>query len=229
MSAAELEARLFVLSGADLARSFVLGERNVVGRADECEIVLSDRSISRKHALVARGPEGWFAQDLGSTNGLSQGGKRLERLALADGAEFKLGDLALRFRLVPASAEELEFAAPSAPPPQAPPPPPAAPRVAAPAPERRPAPVVEDEIELEIELDDAPAPRTAPPGAARPSEAAPVTQFQPRAARASSGLLTGELEQRPLWVRLLLVLGAAAFAAALAYGAFLAVRMLRAG
>lgn len=225
MSAAELEARLFVLSGADLARSFVLGERNVVGRADECEIVLSDRSISRKHALVARGPEGWFAQDLGSTNGLSQGGKRLERLALADGEEFKLGDLALRFRLVPASAEELEFATPSAPPPQAPPPPP--PRVA--APERRPAPVVEDEIELEIELDDAPAPRTAPPGAARPGEAAPVTQFQPRAARTSSGLLTGELEQRPLWVRFLLVLGAAAFAAALAYGAFLAVRLLRAG
>lgn len=219
-----LEARLFVLSGADLARSFALGERAVAGRADECEVVLSDRSISRKHALFARGEEGWFVQDLGSTNGLSRAGKRLERLVLADGDEFKLGDLALRFRLVPVGGEELEFvdARPSAP-------------VAAPAPAparpRAPASPAE-ELELEIELDDAPAPVRAPPGAAaaaRVAEPLAATHFHaPRAAR-SSGLFAGDLEQRPLWVRLLLVLGLLVLAAGLAYGAFYAVRLLRAG
>lgn len=223
MSAAELEARLFVLSGADLARSFVLLERNVVGRADECEIVLADRSISRKHALLARGPEGWFVQDLGSTNGLSRAGKRQERLTLGDGDEFKLGDLVVRFRLVPAGEAELEFASPAASPA------PAAVPAAVPAPARAAPPEeVELEIELEIELDGAPSPRLAPAGVRAP-EAAPVTQFQPRSARATSGLLGGELEQRPFWLRVVLVLGAGLLAAALAYGAFLAMRLLRAG
>jgi len=224
MSSPGLEARLFVLSGADLARSFVLVERNVLGRAEECEIVLADRSISRKHALVARGSEGWFVQDLGSTNGLWRAGKRLERCALADGDEFKLGDLLLRFRLVPAGEAELEFAVPG---------PEARPAASSPAPPAaRPAaaaPVAEQEIELEIELEDAPAPRVAPPPPARAPVAPPVTQFQPRRERASGGLLTGELEQRPFWLRVLLVLAALALAGGLAYGAFLAVQMLRAG
>jgi hypothetical protein len=100
---------------------------------------------------------------------------------------------------------------------------------AAPRPAPAPAAASEDEIELEIELDDAPAPRTSPVPAARAVEPPPVTRFQPRSERASGGLLTGELEQRPFWLRVLLVLAAGAFAAALAYGAFLAVRMLRAG
>jgi len=221
VSGEALEARLFVLSGADLARSFVLGERNVIGRAEECEIVLSDRSISRKHALLARAAEGWFVQDLGSTNGLAHGGKRLERLALADGDEFKLGDLAVRFKLVPAEAAELEFATPIAPAlPSPKPPTPPRPRVSAPA--------AEEEVEIEIELDDAPAPRTSPVSGPRAAMPPPVTQFQ-RTSRSSSGLLTGEFEQRPFWLRLLLVLGAGGLAAALAYGAYLAVHLLRAG
>lgn len=220
MTDARLEARLFVLSGSDLARSFVLGERTVLGRAAECEVVLSDRSISRKHALIARAEGAWFVQDLGSTNGVSRGGKRAERLELADGDEFKLGDLAVRFKLVPAGGEELDFAEPLPAPP--------APRSAPVAPRPAPPPPVEEEIELEIELDDAPAPVTAP-AAARQREPLAGTQFRAPRAQRSSGLLAGDLEQRPLWLRFLL--GAVVFvlAGALAYGVFLAVRLLRAG
>lgn len=218
MTDARLEARLFVLSGSDLARSFALGERSVLGRAEECEVVLSDRSISRKHALIARADGAWFVQDLGSTNGIARGGKRAERLELADGDEFKLGDLAVRFKLVPAGAEELEFADPL-PAPAGPAPAPAA---------RRPAAPVEEEVELEIELDGAPAPLTTP-AAAHKREPLAATHFRtPRAAR-SSGLLGGDLEQRPLWLRFLLAAGVFVLAGALAYGAYLAVRLLRAG
>ena len=225
MSDEGLEARLFVLSGADLARSFPLGERAVVGRAEECEVVLVDRSISRKHALFARGEGGWFVQDLGSTNGVTRHGKRAERFELADGDEFKVGDLAVRFRLVPAVAEELEFvsaplAAPSPKPALAlrPSPPRAAPAAAT--------------TEDEIELDDAPAPVKAPPSAAPGSatrEALAATHFRAARTARSSGFFAGELEQRPLWLRCLLVLGLFVVAGALAYGVFYAVRLLRAG
>lgn len=219
MSDVRLEARLFVLSGADLARSFALGERAVVGRGEGCEIVLTDRSISRKHALFARAESGWFVQDLGSTNGLTRGGKRSERFELADGDEFKLGDLAVRFRLVPAGGEELEFASGAA---VAPPPKASAP-VSAPA-------AGEVEVELEIELDDAPAQVRAPPGAgAGAREPLAATHYRAPRAERQSGLLAGELEQRPLWLRLLLGLLVCALAGALAYGVFLAVRLLRAG
>jgi len=103
------EARVFVLAGPDFARSFPLRERSTLGRADECDVVLRDRSISRKHAVLVREGEQWFVQDLGSTNGVSKDGKRGERFELADGDEFKLGDLPLRLRLTAAAAEEIEF------------------------------------------------------------------------------------------------------------------------
>jgi predicted component of type VI protein secretion system len=208
-----LEARLFILSGADLARSFALGERALVGRGEGCEVVLADRSISRKHALLARDASGWFVQDMGSTNGIARGGKRLERFELADGDEFKLGDLSVRFKLVPAGDEELEFAAP----------------VVAPKPAAVAVPVAKEvEVELEIELDGQSEPVVAPP-AARAREPLAATHFRAPRSERRSGLLGSELEQQPLWLRGVFVLVLAVLAGVLAWGAYLAVRLLRAG
>src|SRR5688572_17069404 len=143
-------ARLFVLAGPDLARSFVLGERATLGRSDECDVVLRDRSISRKHAVLVREGEGWFVQDLGSTNGVTKDGRRAERFELRDGDEFRLGDLPLRFKLdVAGAAQDIEFdlAPRAAPPAQAPPP---APPPPAPLQRSEPGPEIEvDEIEIE--------------------------------------------------------------------------------
>jgi predicted component of type VI protein secretion system len=221
------EARLFVLAGPDLARSFPLGERSTLGRSDECEVVLRDRSISRKHAALVRQGERWFVQDLGSTNGVSKDGKRGERFELADGDEFKLGDLPLRLRLVaPAEvAADLEFAD-AAPVAAVPVPPAAAPAPARPPPHAAPAEADEIEIEDEIVLEGAePAPRRAPPR----GSALDATVYRPPRAARDSGFFAGDLEQRPLWMRGLIVLALLALCAALAYGAFFAVRLLRAG
>jgi hypothetical protein len=221
------EARLFVLAGPDLARSFPLGERSTLGRSDECDVVLRDRSISRKHAALVRQGETWFVQDLGSTNGVSKDGRRGERFELADGDEFKLGDLPLRLRLVaPADvAADVEFVD-------------VAPVAAAPAPPApaRPAPQaaqaeVEDEIEIEEEivLEGAPPEPGGTRGTRAPARALDATVYRaPREAR-RSGFLAGDLEQRPLWVRGLIVLVLLALCAALAYGAFFAMRLLREG
>ena len=212
-----LNARLFVLAGPDLARSFALGERNTLGRSDECDVVLRDRSISRKHALLVHEERGWFVQDLGSTNGVTKDGQRAERFELADGDEFRLGDLPLRFKLQAEAVQDIEFelGAPAARTPAVPPP------VSAPVPS--PAVRVEPQAdEIEIEGPDEPLPAAA----VRPEAA---TTFRPARAARRTGLFAGDLEQQPFWLRVALFLGLLAIGAGLAYGAFQAVQMLRAG
>jgi predicted component of type VI protein secretion system len=231
-------ARLYVLAGPDLARSFALAEKSTVGRSDECDVVLRDRSISRKHALIMCQEERWFVQDLGSTNGVTKGGQRGERFELADGDEFRLGDLPLRFKLQAGDeAPDIEFAAggtqtilsrapsesdsavPVAPEPEPKPAP------AKPAPKPAAASEVEieaDEIEIEGPDEPLPQPRSA---------SASATAFSPRPPRVErrTGFFVGDFEQYPFWLRGLLVLALLAVAAGLAYGAYLAVQMLRAG
>lgn len=236
MAEARGGARLFVLAGPDLARSFALGERNVLGRSSDCDVVLRDRSISRKHAVLVREGEAWFVQDLGSTNGVSKDGRRAERIALADGDEFKLGDLPLRLRAsADAAAQDIEFDyAPSAE---------AAPRAAAEAAPARPAPAVpaaevpalelepagpEAELEIEeIEIEEPDAPVPAPGPRARAEPAATALR-PPRAAR-RTGFFAADFEQQPFWLRCGLALLVLALGAGLAYGAFKAVVLLRSG
>jgi hypothetical protein len=220
----EPRARIFVLAGPDLARSFEIGARAVLGRSDECDVVLQDRSISRKHASLTFQEGHWFLQDLGSTNGVTKDGRRIERVEVEDGDEFRLGELPLRLRTESAEVgrdDQLDFAGPNE---RVPAPPTAsAARTIAPAPAAASSAEPEVEIEFEPEL-AIPAPRGAP---AMPGLAATVYRA-PREER-RTGLFSGDLEQLPIWMRFALTLVVVAVCAAIAYGAFLAVRMLRGG
>jgi hypothetical protein len=42
----------------------------VIGRSRDCDIVLDDAGVSRRHAELRPTPEGWTVQDMGSTNGV---------------------------------------------------------------------------------------------------------------------------------------------------------------
>jgi predicted component of type VI protein secretion system len=226
--AEQREARLFVLAGSDLARSFPLAERNVVGRAEGCEIVLRDRSISRRHAVIVRQGEQWFAQDLGSTNGISKDGERKERFELVDGDEFKLGDLPVRFKFQAVAGEEIEFESPITSAGKAPSPAPAAPAgPAREAPGKGAAAGLADEVEIEIE-EEIEIEGAGVPGARRPAPL-PATSFRPPRAERRTGLFAGDIEQRPFWMRVLVFLVLLALAVALGLGVFRAVQMLRDG
>ncbi len=78
-------------------RTFPLsGERLALGRGNDNDIVLSDYSVSRHHALFRLDGETWLVEDLGSTNGIEHNGRPIARAALAVGDELKIGIFKLK-------------------------------------------------------------------------------------------------------------------------------------
>ena len=50
----------------------------VIGRSRECDVVLGDTNVSRRHAEIRPGSGGqWTVADLGSTNGVQVNGRRI--------------------------------------------------------------------------------------------------------------------------------------------------------
>lgn len=95
-----------------MAREFVLlpGE-NVLGRDSDATIVISMKSISRRHALIVVSEDAATLEDLGSKNGTWLKGRRVEeRVGLADGDEIRLGSVPLVFRATPAASTETDIA-----------------------------------------------------------------------------------------------------------------------
>jgi Protein of unknown function (DUF3662)/FHA domain len=71
-----------------------------LGRSRDCDIVLDDSSISRRHAEIRPGAEGWTVADLGSTNGVRLNGRTVRgAMALHTGDNVELGSTAIVFEL----------------------------------------------------------------------------------------------------------------------------------
>jgi len=75
------------------------GEGLTIGRSHDCGIVLDDPNVSRRHAELRPEGEGWAVADLGSTNGITVNGSRVERAVLQPGDEIALGRSRLTFEL----------------------------------------------------------------------------------------------------------------------------------
>ena len=99
-------------SGAGVARRRAIvvadGKRLVVppggaliGRSRECDIVLQDSNVSRRHAEIRpSGGDSWTITDLGSTNGVRVNGRRLDAPApLQTGDEITVGTVDVRFEV----------------------------------------------------------------------------------------------------------------------------------
>ncbi len=68
----------------------------ILGRHDSCDVVLSDPSVSRRHARLVFRDGNWVLQDLHSTNGTLVNGVRVGRCTLRPGDRLALGDEQLR-------------------------------------------------------------------------------------------------------------------------------------
>ena len=79
--------RVRVMSGSDQGGVAVSsGMELTVGAAPGNDITLSDRAVSRHHLSITATPEGFLLRDLGSTNGTSVAGLRVEAAYLKPGA-----------------------------------------------------------------------------------------------------------------------------------------------
>ena len=84
---------------AEGRRNVLSGERVTIGRSRECDVVLSDPNVSRRHIELRRGERGWAAVDLGSTNGMKVNGRRLSHAELEPGDRITIGITDLTFEL----------------------------------------------------------------------------------------------------------------------------------
>jgi pSer/pThr/pTyr-binding forkhead associated (FHA) protein len=71
----------------------------VIGRGRGADAIFAEQTISRAHAAVGFDGEGFFVQDLGSTNGTRLNGEPQRRAGLSNGDELQLGKLRLRVTL----------------------------------------------------------------------------------------------------------------------------------
>jgi len=87
-----------VLSGTG-QRTVLSGSRMVLGRSRECDIVVDDANVSRRHAELRSDGDGWRVADLGSTNGIKVNRRRVEGARLRHGDRITLGVTDLDFEL----------------------------------------------------------------------------------------------------------------------------------
>ena len=69
----------------------------VIGRSSECDIVVGDPNVSRRHAEVRRIGRGFSLVDLGSTNGTEVNGQRVTETSLMNGDVIGVGTTQITF------------------------------------------------------------------------------------------------------------------------------------
>ena len=96
--------------GYDLSRSAI-----VIGRGQDCDIILDEHQVSRQHARLQQTAQGWTLVDLGSTNGTRVNGQPLKAhapYALQPGDRVALGTAVVSLQQPAASEPSPQEVAP---------------------------------------------------------------------------------------------------------------------
>jgi two-component system cell cycle response regulator len=83
--------------GPNMGRRFALKNDHTLGRLAGIDIEIDAEGISRRHARIVREDNGWFIEDLGSTNGTQINDVRISRQALNDGDLIRCGTTVCKF------------------------------------------------------------------------------------------------------------------------------------
>ena len=75
----------------------VEGQTTVIGRSSECDVVLGDPNVSRRHAEIRRMGRGYSLVDRGSTNGTEVTGQRITETSLMNGDVIGVGTTQITF------------------------------------------------------------------------------------------------------------------------------------
>ena len=86
--------KIVAVGGKLRGKEFILNEgENIIGRLPECDVVLSEEGISKKHLKITVNGNTAFAEDLGSSNGTIINGKIIKRMTVKDGDKVALPSL----------------------------------------------------------------------------------------------------------------------------------------
>jgi diguanylate cyclase (GGDEF)-like protein len=97
VDAAEGEECLVQIYGDRLGHKYDLTATLLVGRGDECDVVLRTDSVSRKHCLFERTADGIRVKDLESTNGTYVNDVAVGQAGLRHGDLIKIGDTIFKY------------------------------------------------------------------------------------------------------------------------------------
>src|SRR5262249_49316857 len=85
-------------TGPTMGLRYPLGEQpRLLGRGAHCDISLPAPSVSRRHASIQQGPDGYSVVDLESTNGTWVNDVPITTHALCDGDDLRIGNCIFRF------------------------------------------------------------------------------------------------------------------------------------
>jgi pSer/pThr/pTyr-binding forkhead associated (FHA) protein len=93
-----MPAKLVIISSNFAGQEFPLARKEMlIGRGDECDIIIDHRSVSTTHAKITRDGSTYQIVDLNSKNGLRIGGERYTNVPLKRGDVVELGHVKFRF------------------------------------------------------------------------------------------------------------------------------------
>jgi pSer/pThr/pTyr-binding forkhead associated (FHA) protein len=94
MTKLQLSSDKYQFLAEDAQQTFLLG------RLAECQFVVQDTTVSRKHAEVFCRAAGWFVRDVGSKHGLWLNGIPVKTARLKHGDELQLGELTFKVQII---------------------------------------------------------------------------------------------------------------------------------
>ncbi len=92
------KVQLAVMKGRDAGKEAAIQKAHVsIGTLPQNDFVLTDPTVSRRHAAIEEKSEGYVIRDLDSTNGTFLDGVRVREAFLAPGSVIRLGETDIRF------------------------------------------------------------------------------------------------------------------------------------
>jgi hypothetical protein len=82
--------RLKGASGAVINQSFTLGERTLIGRADDCDLRVDQEGVAGRHAEIVEEQGGLILRSLDPASELVLNGEAVQEASLASGDEIRI-------------------------------------------------------------------------------------------------------------------------------------------
>jgi hypothetical protein len=101
--------QLTIAEGKEAGKEFTFEKDSaVIGRTSECDVILYDHGISRRHCRVFFENGRYYVEDLGSSNGTKRNGTVVTREALVDGDTLAVGSVVFAFKVLQLSIPMLD-------------------------------------------------------------------------------------------------------------------------